>query len=298
MEKFNLEKNKSENERIEEGKNPGLGIFNLHKDGINGNGIHVAIIDQNLDREHSEYKNSICDFRVYGDSDKEEISMHGPSVVSILSGKSLGVAPGSLIHYFNIPGGGIPENIPEHVQSLKDIIEYNNSVVEELKIKIISLSAGIKESIKIKEWEEIKNEVRQRGVTLLDSSKYTQEHFGYMCGGAEQNKDNVDSYRFPDWIMKNKDFDEIKKNFIIVPSDYRTRASSWTGVRKYEYDKEGGLSWSIPYFAGILAMALQVNPKLTEKEFENIVKSSVIINKNGYKVINPQGIIEKAKNLI
>jgi len=44
---------------LEEGKNPGLGIRDLHKRGFTGKGVKVAIIDQKLRLTHIEYKDRI-----------------------------------------------------------------------------------------------------------------------------------------------------------------------------------------------------------------------------------------------
>ena len=41
--------------RLEEGKNPGLGVAGLHAQGIDGHGVGIAIIDQPLLKEHQEY---------------------------------------------------------------------------------------------------------------------------------------------------------------------------------------------------------------------------------------------------
>ena len=44
---------------MEIGKNPGLNIRKLHKEGLTGKGIGIAIIDQNLLVDHSEYKDQL-----------------------------------------------------------------------------------------------------------------------------------------------------------------------------------------------------------------------------------------------
>jgi hypothetical protein len=48
--------------------------------------------------------------------------------------------------------------------------------------------------------------------------------------------------------------------------DSRTTASP-TGNSEYVFYREGGWSWSIPYIAGMYALAAQVNPKLTPELF-------------------------------
>jgi hypothetical protein len=48
--------------------------------------------------------------------------------------------------------------------------------------------------------------------------------------------------------------------------DARTTASP-TGIDDYVYYGEGGWSWSIPYLAGMYALACQVDPDITPQEF-------------------------------
>ena len=86
---------------MELGKDPGLGIRQLHEQGITGKGVGLAIIDQTLLVDHSEYKDRI---RVYEEASDitggwREVQMHGPAVASIATGKSIGVAPGADLYY-------------------------------------------------------------------------------------------------------------------------------------------------------------------------------------------------------
>jgi hypothetical protein len=48
--------------------------------------------------------------------------------------------------------------------------------------------------------------------------------------------------------------------------DARTTASP-TGIEDYVYYRQGGWSWSIPYLAGMYALAAQVKPEITPEEF-------------------------------
>lgn len=48
--------------------------------------------------------------------------------------------------------------------------------------------------------------------------------------------------------------------------DSRTLASP-TGPEAYAHDGQGGMSWTIPYVAGLYALAAQVNPGLTPDQF-------------------------------
>ena len=55
-----------------------------------------------------------------------------------------------------------------------------------------------------------------------------------------------------------------------VPMDSRTTASP-TGENDYVFYREGGWSWSIPYIAGLYALAAQVDPQITPERFWSLV---------------------------
>jgi len=48
--------------------------------------------------------------------------------------------------------------------------------------------------------------------------------------------------------------------------DSRTTAS-FTGISEYVFYREGGWSWSIPYIAGLYALAAQVDPEIPPERF-------------------------------
>jgi len=48
--------------------------------------------------------------------------------------------------------------------------------------------------------------------------------------------------------------------------DSRTTASP-TGIDEYVFYRIGGMSWSVPYIAGVYALAVQVDPAITPERF-------------------------------
>lgn len=83
---------------LEMGKNPGLGIRALHEHGITGRGVSVAIVDQTLLVDHSEYGNRVALYEEIHNFDTAA-KAHGPMVASILVGKTTGVAPAADLYY-------------------------------------------------------------------------------------------------------------------------------------------------------------------------------------------------------
>ena len=61
---------------LEHGKNPGLGIRALHKQGVDGRGVGIAIIDQPLLKEHIEYADRIGKYEAIN-VDGVPVQMHG-----------------------------------------------------------------------------------------------------------------------------------------------------------------------------------------------------------------------------
>jgi len=304
---------------IEEGKNPGLGINEIHNDGITGKGVTVAIIDQKIDPNHVEFKDNLIANNEY-DPKQEGISMHGPGVSSLLVGKKCGISPDAKLYYAE----GTISDYSGYTKALEDIIEYNKNL--DKKIKIVSVSKGYMDDPGLDEWIKTKEKARENGITIIDS-QYFAENF-LTGGGAKNNKGDFNDYDLPLFYKKEtpEEFkikfnsldkkqkevilekfgsieniislkEEKSKKEIIVPSDYRTIASR-QGSDVYRYGASGGWSWAIPYYSGIFVLALQINSELTNEEFLDIVKKTAVKNKKGLKVINPEGIIEEVKKMI
>jgi len=336
-EKEKLPKNFNPEKLLEESKNPGLGIKELHEQGITGQGVVVAIIDQKLDINHPEYKNSIIGYTEYDGAEKEEISMHGPAVASLLVGKDCGVAPGAKLVYKAAPAG---RSFLSEAQALTDIIEGNKNVPQNEKVMVVSCSIGYmleNPELGLDEWVNALEKAKEAGIFVVDVGG-NQIDISFNGGGSPENKNDFESYlswlredegneelnkiisegnideilkklreekkdeliNISDIDLRNKieaHLDERKKE-IVVPSDYRTMASSWNKEGQYMYNGRGGISWSVPYLAGLFALILQVNPNIKREEIAEIINKSAIVNEKGLRIANPKGIIYLVKERI
>ena len=281
---------------LESGKNPGLGIRNLHEQGITGKGIHVGIIDQKLDTRHPEYAGNISHYIEIDQSlSKEKISMHGPGVASLLVGKGCGVAPESSLLYVASPAGD-RSNWENQSQSLKKIIEYNQQTLDENKVKIVSCSLNYPNPAfkgDLNEWIATKREAEENGIMVIDA------HFlfrsGFVGGGnPHENKDDGDGYERD--LSFRDDVPSFLEGKIIIPSDYRTVASSWNKEGIYAFYGRGGISWAVPYLAGIFSLMLQVDNNLTKEEIIDIAEKTTSVNSSGLKIINPEGMVDFVRN--
>lgn len=336
-EKEKLPKNFNPEKLLEESKNPGLGIKELHEQGITGQGVVVAIIDQKLDISHAEYKDSIIGYTEYDGAENEEMSMHGPAVASLLVGKHCGVAPGAKLVYKAAPSG---RSFHSDAQALKDIIEGNNNVPQNERVRVVSCSIGyLSENPEagLDEWINVLEKAKEAGIFVVDAGG-NQIDISFSGGGSPDNKNDFEDYL--SWLREDegneelnkliseRNIDEIlkklrevkkndlanisdidlrkiiegrlneRKNEIVVPSDYRTMASSWNNEGQYMYNGIGGISWSVPYLAGLFALILQVNPNIKREEIAEIINESAVINKRGLRIVNPKGIIDLVKGRI
>lgn len=86
---------------------------------------------------------------------------------------------------------------------------------------------------------------------------------------------------------------------LLVPMDSRCYASP-TGINDYSFGRQGGISWTVPYIAGLYALACQVNPETSLGLFwlEAISTSDMVSvwdsnqEKLG-KIVNPTKLIER-----
>ncbi len=302
-----LPKNFNPTEVLENGKNPGLGIKNLHKQGITGKGITIAIIDQLLDTQHQEYKDNLIHYENFGYPETYKASMHGTAVSSILCGKTTGVvAPDVKLVYFaanQLKGQdgetGIIQNeehsvyFSNYAKALRKILEINKTLSAKDKISAVSISWGM-----LSENQECKKLIQQlkdSGVFVITTDLYKTYGLDFITIDRKMNSDPDDpnSYDAGFWFNENNTFE--RPNILLAPAGGRTTAGP-QGHNNYVYYGTGGMSWSTPYIAGVYALAKQVNKNITPESFWNIaLKTGEPLIKNGITqgtIIQPEKIIK------
>lgn len=259
---------------LETGKNPGLGIRALHERGITGEGISIAIVDQALNPEHSEYADNLMNYELLHCSD-QAAQMHGSAVTSIAVGETCGVAPGAKVYYiastFGTYGiGNMKMDLSYMADSIDRILEINELLPDERKIRVISISRGFSSEKGADEVRAAIERAKEAGVFVITTS--TAENYGFvlMGLGREQTADPDDvSLYVPGHYWRGSFYDSggtDTSSVLLVPMDARTYAS-WYDTDGYEFASSGGLSWSVPWLAGMYALCLQVDTELTSEEF-------------------------------
>ncbi len=288
------------NEIMDLYKNPGLGIRTLHEKGITGKGIGLAIIDQPLLVDHSEYKDRLKYYSERESVTYQEASMHGPAVTSIAVGKDIGVAPEADLYYIADDFHIIKDDYSLLAESINELLDLNKTIPNENRIRVISISWGYdtKEAAGSEELKKAYQRAEDENVFVITTSLYAREDMEFF---------GLDKYPLSD----PDDFNSYTKIFygndkstynIAVPMNYRCTASP-TGTEDYVVYREGGKSWATPYVAGLYVLACQVKPDITPQEFWELAASTARIGSGTYEgdeyktpfIVDPVAIMDKLK---
>lgn len=268
-------------ELLERGKNFGLGLEKLHKAGIDGTGINVAIIDWAFDIDNDEFLDKEGKSRVviYDDEKANEKfqnrdGFHGKSVTSLFAGSNTGVAPKAKINYFAINDCPLKN---DRQDILEKILDINNSGGE--KIEIVSMSSSFQND---EENEKYTNRLKEKGCAFLSSTNFWK-HFVYGDRNTYEDLDDPNNINIMEMLKGHSEK-------ICIPCGGR----SYPQIRKgYMYCGGGSASWAIPQVAGLYVISKQMDKNITYDEFSDVCVKTCHINKEGIKVINPEGIVRE-----
>jgi hypothetical protein len=268
---------------LEEGKNPGLGVRKLHTAGIVGKGVGIAIIDQPLLRDHEEYKDAVVK---YTEVDVAGVGpqMHGPAVASIAVGKTCGVAPGASLYYFAVPMWKWVQNEP-WAEELERVVALNRGLTNTPKIRVVSISLGaFSERPNPSRWKQAVKKAEDEGILVV-----TCDPAFLRLATLKRNESSPD----PGPADYRRGLFGSPSAVLCAPAANRTIASLW-GPHSYTYDRTGGMSWTVPYLAGVAALAWQIDPSIKPHEMLELWQSTVARTSAG-RVIDPVAMIETVK---
>jgi hypothetical protein len=299
---------------MEIGKDPGLGIRDLHQQGIDGAGVSIAIIDQPLLVDHVEYKDRIRLYEEINVLPDSRAAMHGAAVTSIAVGKTVGVAPNADMYYIGSWTGdwepatnNFTWNFKYYAQAVRRILEINKDLPEDHKIRVIAMQVGwMPDQAGYDEITAAVKEAKAQGIFVVSSS--LSETFGlnfHGLGRSPLNDPNdFNSYEpglwWQDYFYESNLY---SLDTLLIPMDSRTTASP-NGTEDYVFYREGGWSWSIPYIAGTYALAAQVKPDITPEQFwETALQTgkTIQLQHDGKEyefgvILDPQALIEALKS--
>lgn len=288
---------------MELNKDPGLGMRTLHDEGITGKGVGLAIIDQTLLVDHSEYVERLRLYEEPESIDRGMVArMHAPAVASIAVGKTVGVAPEADLYFIGAPSCFSNNDFVCLARSVRRVIEVNETLPPEHKIRVLAIARGWgPRDFGYAEITAALEEAKQAGIFVISSS-LSETHSLYFHGlGRDPLSDPNDFWSYQPGIWWQEYF--YKQGFpakmLLVPMDSRTTASP-TGTEDYVFYRQGGWSWSIPYLAGMYALAVQVKPEITPEQFWQIALDTgktIQIDHNAKEyefgiILDPQALIK------
>lgn len=298
---------------LKQNQNPGLNIRKLHKQGITGKGINIAIIDQSLFLDHEQYADRIRYYwqdSVYQQHVEDSASMHGPAVTSILAGKTVGVAPQANIYYWagKFEKASNAFNALPIAQVLENILRYSFYLVDhkqETPISVVSISRGFSEEDNgADQFNKAVKKLEEHGIAV-----FTTNDIDTLSRTHSLSSPDGDDYCRPAyWYKKGKFARQYtwdgEDNIPLVPSDFRVTATP-SGVQVYAHFAQGGASWAVPYLAGLYALGVQVYPDLTKEIFMQAVRDTADTKECAYQgekftaryFVNPTALINRLKEL-
>ncbi|MCJ7544250.1 MAG: hypothetical protein MUP47_06750 [Phycisphaerae bacterium] len=276
---------------MEAAKNPGLGVRDLHAQGITGKGVCVAIIDQPLYLDHPEFAGKIAAYHDVGC--RSEWSMHGPAVASLLVGSSCGTAPEATLYHVAAPSW--TKDTAYQAQALDWIVEQNAKLPADRKIRVVSVSASPSGPTTLftkntEMWDAACKRAEKAGLLVLDCT----QHHGFIsrCWLDPNDPENVS--KCTPGAPGNPQPGRLGQLF--VPSCPRTTAEErQKGQCKYIYWGRGGLSWTIPYCAGVLAMGWQLRPEIPPEAMRGLLFKSAYVKDRNTRIINPPEFIRAVR---
>lgn len=297
--------------------NPGLGIRELHRQGITGRGVNVAIIDYYTFTDHPEFAGKFAGFLDLSQANRgpeedaqrglvektlrkwagRRASMHGPAVTSLLAGEQCGTAPGARLYFVATPDPG--GDSQWEARGLDWILEQNRQLPSEQKIRVVSVSSSPsgKNFRAVRNgqlWDEAVARAEAAGILVVDGTV----HHGFVgpC--------NLDPAA-PEAVTRctpvpAKGLPGLYNGRLLAPVGPRTTAEEYrrgrfgyqfTGLHQLTFWQHGS-SWSMPYVSGVLALGWQVDPSVPPKRMKELLFESAHVLPSGDKIVHPWAFIE------
>lgn len=284
---------------MEWGKNPGLGINELHKLGYTGKGVNIAYVDQTLQPGHVEYDHTNVKYFIGDPNLPSTPSMHGSTVLSILAGQNRGIVPDANVYF--VGDNNYTADELHIAQGIRKIIEVNKTLPDDKKIKILGLSnTHFVERANKGEYDKAVNEAESAGIMVFDVATLNgASGMGGMYIDPFKDKDDPNNYVKDQGLYGG---DPHQNNLLCIPGT----GTFADGMNKddYTYWSYSGQSWLVPYLVGVITLGLQVDPTLTKEKaiqylYDSATQTQATSGSRG--LINPKGFIElvkkNAKNL-
>ncbi len=276
---------------------------------LDGSGVNIAFIDQGFDKDISEFKGRVIyHMTCRWNKEREEYEVvdytgetagrdnyHGNTAADLASGEKCGIAPKANVYFFEINSDG------DYDKRVQAILEYIEANIGELKLDIISHSAGAS-----KDALDIADRIREiNGCEYINSEIFWKD----FCPGKEIDGETVEAgfvksvrtiAKIVPEIYEEKHGQFLTNNeAIVIPVEGRTsiqvlKNENGNIIESRKYNGAiCGASFAIPQLVGYFALARQMNPTMSFENFVNKVREHAKVNSNGQLYITPIEVIEK-----
>lgn len=285
-----------------------LNIDDIHRAGITGKNIGIAIIDTGMSA-HVDLKDSIVCFKDFVNYKKNfyDDNGHGTHVAGIVSGsgkqsngKYKGIAPDSkliIIKCLDYKGNG---SIKNALMAFDFII--NNRKKYNIKIVNISLGTSI-DNMEIDMASLIHGveELWKNGIIVVAAAGNNGPEEGSVTApgcaksiitvGSSDKKNEYSDSEY-DFSGRGPTKECVIKPEVVCPGNNITSCD----LNRYNYITRSGTSMSVPIVSGILALVLEKNNNISNKEIKRMLyKTSEDIglkkSRQGWGMINPTKMV-------
>lgn len=274
---------------LEMGRNPGLGVRSLHKRGITGRGVAIALVDSPMPDSHREYAGRVRSHEYINASPEGEPHFHGSTCTALAAGQTLGVAPEAELYLISSwAGSGREPDITPRAKAFERLLDINSKLPPERRIRAISMSLGWSPQQRgAAEMDATAKKAREQGLLVITSN--SEKTHGFAFHGLERqplaDPDAFESFARLKWTPPGN------PDRLLVPMCSRTGAGAGSHD-EYVFFRVGGWSWSIPYIAGVYALAAQVDPQITPDRFWQIAKKTARRVEGTGAIIDPVALID------
>ena len=303
---------------LDAAKNPGLGIDELHKQGLTGKGIGIGIMEFPIYTGHDEYKDRIKAYQTFGNPQVSS-DPNAQALVSELAGKTLGVAPGANVYYAAVEkflkdqdgnvlkdDSGIPIlTIVNYVNAMDWFIYLNKSLPIENKIRMVVVPIapdnitgednGTPFTDSTELWKSTLQKAANAGIIVFDLTNRRQVGSCWLNNKKPNDLAAVQP-GYPD--DPNKD---VATDYVLMPTCPRTFAEEYVqGQSGYRYMPRTGTQFILPYAAGVAALGFEAagyekTQNLTLSDINRLFFKTAYVLKKGIQennIVNPKAFIK------
>lgn len=292
-------------EFLEYRKNPGLGIRQLHKQGIDGKGRKVAVIDSFRLFDHLEYHNQL---KGYEEIHIDPENYNGGSFsgfVSALVGKTCGVAPKAEVYCYAVDVTN--QTQVYFAEAIRKVCELHKKLIRDgqtgidaiLVIKGIS-SKLFKDEEGYDEALQAAEEATKLGIWCRIGPTHFKEHGMWreerICCKADGNIDNPDDFILDEYSVLNRtplQQEELFRGSLCFPGGGWTVALD-VKMNEYVFSSKNG-PYMAAYAVGLYLLAKSVKPDLEPEEYWRLGIETGDFREGIGTIVNPQRLINELR---